>query len=326
MANTAVAFEWNQGVHLLGSVLWFDAARYDVMSFVSSARVPDAWRHSRALCTDRTRALLRLSRPGFQALVVPYGRRIALGPLELALVPAGFMPGSAQILVECDRGTVLYANNVCLEPHPLAEPLQFAHAETLVLKTTYGRPDFAFPSREEAKARIVEAASRAIASGATPVFLVSPVGKAQEVVRCLTDEGVPVVVHSSIARVNRVYRSLGFDPGPARVFKGSPRHGSAMVFPEHLRTSPSIRRLKRARLFWVSGLAQAKDALARMRVEEGIPLAGHLDFAGLMHFVEVTRCRRVFTVGTWAEEFAASLRAKGIETTAFYREAQLSLF
>ncbi len=326
MASTPVAFEWDQGVHLVGSVLWFDAGRHDVMSFVSSARVREAWRHTHALCTDRTRALLRVSRAGFQALVVPYGRRISVGPLELTLVPAGFMPGSAQVVVECDLGTVLYANNVCVEGHPLAEPAQFAHAETLVLKTAYGRPDFAFPARAEARARIVEAASRAIADGVTPVFLASPAGKAQEVVRCLTDAGLPVVVHPSVARVDRVYRSLGFDPGPARVFKGSPRRDSAMVFPEHLRSSPSIRRLKRARLFWVSGLALAPDALARVRVEEGIPLAGHLDFAGLMHFVEVTGPRRVFTVGTWAEEFAAALRGKGVEAGALYREAQLSLF
>ncbi len=326
MGITPVAFEWDQGVHLVGSVLWFDAGRHDVVSFVSSARVRDAWRHTRALCTDRTRTLLRVSRPGFQALAVPYGRRVSVGPLELTLAPAGFMPGSAQVVVESDRGTVLYANNVCLEAHPLAEPLQIMHADTLVLKTAYGRPDFRFPTRAEARARVVEAASRAIADGATPVFLTSPVGKAQEVVRCLTDAGLPVVVHPSVARVDRVYRSLGFDPGPARVFKGSPQRNSAMVFPEHLRSSPSIRRLKRARLFWVSGLARAPDALARMRVEGGIPLAGHLDFAGLMHFVGVTRPRRVFTVGTWAEEFAAALRDKGVEAAALYREAQLSLF
>ncbi len=326
MTGASIAFEWDQGVHLVGSVLWFDAMRHDVLSFVSSARVREAWRHTRALCTDRTRALLRVSRPGFQALVVPYGRRISVGPLHLTLLPAGFIPGSAQVLVESDRGTLLYASNLCLEAHPLAEPLQFAHAETLVLKTAYGTPAFAFPPRAEARARIVEAASRTIAEGAVPVFLASPVGKSQEVVRCLTDAGLPVVVHPSVARVDRVYRSFGFDPGPARVFKGSPRRDSALVFPEHLRSSPTIRRLKRARLFWVSGLARAPEALARMRVEEGIPLAGHLDFVGLMHFVEVTRPRRVFTVGTWAEDFAAALRGQGVEAAALYREAQLSLF
>ncbi len=326
MEDALGALEWNQGIHLVGSVLWFDAARHDVLSFVSSARVRDAWRHTRALCTERTRALLRVSRPAFQALVMPFGRRVALGPLELTLLPAGFMPGSAQVVVEGDHGRVLYANNVCLESHNLAETLQIAQADTLILKTAYGRPGFSFPARADARAMIVEAAHRVLGDNAVPVFLCSPIGKAQEVVRTLTDAGVPVVVHPSVARVNRVYRTLGFDPGPTRIFKGSPRRDSALVFPEALRTSPSIRRLKKARLFWVSGLAQAPDALARMHVEEGIPLAGHLDFAGLMRFVDLTAPRRVFTVGTWAEEFAAALRKKGFEASALYRESQLSLF
>lgn len=326
MRSGAATLEWNRGIHLTGSVLWFDAERHDVVSFVSSARVRDAWRHTRAICTDRTRALLRVSNPGFQALVTPFGRRIRLGPLELTLWPAGFMPGSAQVEVEGDHGTLLYANNVSLEAHPLAESPHFTRARTLVLKTTYGRPGFAFPGRAEAKSRIVEAATRALEAGMTPVFLTSPIGKAQEVVRALTDAGILVEVHRSIARVDRAYRTLGFDPGPARVFRGSPRHGAAMVFPESLRASPTIRRLKRSRLFWVSGLAQAPDALARMRVEEGIPLAGHLDFAGLLRLVERVNPQRVFAVGTWAEDFASAIRRKGGDAVALYQETQLSLF
>jgi len=319
-------FEWNDGVHLVGSVLWADGTRHDVLTFVSSARVRDAWRHLKAVCTDRTRALLRVSRADFQALVIPYGRRIQLGSLQLTPLPAGFMPGSAQLLIETAGGTVLYASNLVFENHPLAEPIQFARADTLVLKTAYGRPDFAFPARSDAKAHLREVARRCLASAATPVFLTSAIGKAQEVVRALTDGGIPVTVHRSIARFNAAYRALGFDPGPARVFRGSPRHDSAVVFPEPLRTSPAIRRMRSARLFWVSGRAQARDALERMRVEEGIPLAGHLDFDGLMRFVEIVRASRVFTVGAWAEEFAQSLRKRGVEASALFRETQLSLF
>lgn len=319
-------FEWEQGVHLKGSVLWLDAEKHNVMSFVSSARVDDSWRHTRAICTERTRTLLRVSKHSFQALVAPFGRRISLGPLELTLLPSGFMPGSAQLLVESDQGSTLFVNHMSFEEHPLAEKAQFATADNLVLRVAYGRPDFSFPPFSEVLDQIVDRASDSLGRDETPVFLCSPLGKAQEVVRCLIQAGLNVSVHRNIARFNKAYRGLGVDPGKARVFKGSPRFDEVLVYPERLRFSPAIRRLRHARLFWVSGLSRAPDALARVKVDEGIPLAGHLDHAGLQHFVEISKASRVFTVGGWALEFAEHLRRKGVEAVALQKDAQLSLF
>jgi len=325
MAETLHEYEWDKGVRLKGSVLRFDTRRYNVMSFVSSARIEGSWRHTRAICTERTRTLLRTSHRPFQALVSPFGRRFSVGKLRLTLLPSGFMPGSAQILVESDSGTSLYVNNASLEERALAEPPQFTTADTLVIRAAYGRPDFVFPTWEDALDRIVTMAREVISCGEQPVFLCSPLGKAQEIVRCLLNEGINVTAHRSIARFNKAYRDMGFDPGVAHVFKGSPRYDQALVYPDHLRFSPAIRSLKGARLVWVSGLAKVPDALATMKVDDGIPLAGHLDYAGLLHVVEITRARRVFTVGGWAEEFADSLRNKGMDAMALYEDDQLTL-
>ncbi len=319
-------FEYDGGVHLGGSILWFDATRHEVLSFVSSARMDDAWRHTHAVCTDRTRALLRVTRPAFQALVSPFGRTLALGAFRVTLVPAGYMPGSAQVLLESDHGTALYACNVSLDAHPMAEAPQFVTADTLVLKAAYGRPSFSFPPRAEALARVVEKARRTLTAGQTPVFLTSPIGKAQEAVRALVDAGIPVCVGRPISRINRAYRTLGFDPGKTTVFAGAPPRDTALVFPDRMRSRPAVQKLKKARLFWLSGRAARPDALARMRVDEGLPLAGHLDHAGLLKFVERTGAKRVFAVGIWAEEFAEDLRRKGIEATSLFHEEQLTLF
>jgi putative mRNA 3-end processing factor len=321
-----LTFEYDRGVHLAGSILWFDAARHDVMSVVSSARVDAAFRHSRALCTERTRALLRATSKTFQALVTPFGRRLALGPLQITLLPSGFMPGAAQALIESDGGTALYASNAMLDPHPMAEAPQFAHADVLVVKAAYGRPAFAFPPRAAALAQVVDRARATLSKGFTPVFLCSPIGKAQEVVRALTDAKVPVCVPRSVAAIDRAYHQVGVDPGRTTVFKGAAPRDSALVFPDRMRSRPAIQKLKRARLFWLSGRAAIPDVLARMRVDEGILLAGHLDHLGLLKFVERTKASRVYTVGAWAEDFAATLRARGIEASSLYKEEQLALF
>lgn len=319
-------FAFERGVRLLGSILWMDAARRDVMSFVSSARIDRAaWFH-RAVCTERTRALLRLSRPDFQALIAPYHRRLMVGALELTMVPAGYAPGSAQLLVEGAGDPFLYAAHVSLRPHPMAEPPQFLQVPTLVLRTPYGDPRFALPAREEALGRVVERARELLAAGRVPVFLASVVGKAPEVTRALSDAGIPVAVHRSIHRVCRQYRALGFDPGRVVQFRGGARYDQAIVWPEGLRGSRAIAGLRRATVIWLSGLAAVPDAVARVHADEGIPLTGHLDPAGLERFVELTGARRVFTVGRWSEAFAARLSRRGVEAVPLHREVQLSLF
>lgn len=326
MVMRTPVYEWDKGVHLLGSELWFDAVRYDVLSFITSARLRDAWRHTRAICTDKTRALLRVSRPGFQALTVPYNRSFSLGPFLVTLMPAGVMPGSAQVRIESDYGVLLYANNLCLEPHPMAEAFQPARADVLVLKTAYGLQNFEFPRRNDAYKEIVSSATTALQNGMTPVFLTTPVGKAQEVIRALTSAGIKVEVHKSIAKYSRCYMEIGFNPGKTGTFRGSPGYEAVLIYPEVLRFSPSIKRLKHATLFWVSGLASSCEALERMRVSKGIALSSHLDFAGLMRFVEMVSPRMVYTVGKWAKDFACALRSKGVQAHALYEETQLSLF
>lgn len=317
---------WDKGLRLANVALWFDSGRYEAKNFVSSARIKEAWRYRDALCTDRTRFLIRVSRAGFQAIVAPYGKPISLGPFEVTLLPAGFMPGSAQILIESDKSTLLYANNLSLEAHPLAEPLQIKKADTLVVRSVYGCKDFAFPPRAQAYAQVVEIAKKALEGDCNPVFLVSPLGKAQEVIRCLTEGGFCVIVHRSIAKYNRAYRNMGFEVGKAKIFKGGVRPGEVLVFPEVLYSSPAIRRLKRPWLVWVSGLAAASPFLAKMRVDEGIPLSGHLDFAGLLRYVEEVAPRRVVAVGPNARDFALALGKEGLEATVVSEEEQLSLF
>ena len=132
-------FDYDRGVRLLGSILWMDAARRDVLSFVSSARVDRAAALQRVVCTDRTRTLLRAQRPDFTALIAPFHRRLMVGPLELTMLPAGFAPGSAQLLVEKAGEPFLYVAHISLEPHRMAEEPVFVQAPTLVLRTQIGR-------------------------------------------------------------------------------------------------------------------------------------------------------------------------------------------
>jgi hypothetical protein len=236
------------------------------------------------------------------------------------------MPGAAIMRVVSDGTIALYASHVSLVPHALAEAPQVPTGDVLVARADYGHLASRFPTRTEALGRVVEAACCTLAMGRTPVFLGSVMGKSQEVIRALSDARVLVEAHRSICEVNRGYRELGFNPGIAPQYRGSPRSGHALVLPETMRFGTAVTGLKNAKLYWLSGRSLVPEVLARMQVDEGIPLTGHLDAPGLERLVELTGVKRVVTVGHGAEEFAERIRLRGFEAQALHREVQLSMF
>ncbi len=317
---------WDRGVHVLGSVLWLDARRPDVLTFLSSARVREAGRQVRALCSDRTRTIVRALRKDFSPLVAPFGQAIRLGPMELTLFPSGHMPGAAILRLATEGGVLAYASHVAMQPHALAEVPQVPKCDVLVVRADYGHLAVRLPPRNEALARVVDVARQALQAGRTPVFLGSLMGKSQEVVRALVDAGVPVKVHRTVAAVDGAYRALGFDPGAARQFRGGSAPGCALVLPETLRFRRTVQEVPRRHLVWLSGRALMPEVLARMQVDEGIPLTGHLDPCGIESLVERSGATRVVTVGHGAEAVAERARRRGLEALALHDEIQLSMF
>ena len=308
-------------MRLVGAPLWLDAPRRDGLSFVSSAGVEGSFRHRHCMCTEGTRRLLSVHRKGFEALVVPYGRRISLGALWLTLLPAGHMPGSAQLLVETEEYTTLYANHLGLESVGLAEEFVLGHAECLVLRTSMAP---VLP-RGQALAQVVDRAQASLAAGHTPVFLCRPVGQAQEVIRSLTSAGVEVACHRLVAAFNEAYRQLGFDCGPAKVFRGRRSDGLALVLPDRQGVLPLVRSVEGARVFWLSCHAGDKEALRRLCADEGILYGGHPDQASLLQFVKKTRARRVVLIAPYPEALVTELERQRLEVVVLGRETQLPL-
>jgi putative mRNA 3-end processing factor len=182
-------WRWSGGVHVKGTRLWCDAARAHGVTFVSGADVSLRRRCERIVTTPRTQKLApRLD----EVLPAPFGRPFALGRARLELLPAGRLPGSAQLRVEMDGRALLYAGAV----HPsgrLAEPAQVRGCDELVIDVAGG------PLREE---QLLEAAR----SGAVTV---GSVFRAAEAAACLEAAGMAVQTSRPLAALLSRYRRMG---------------------------------------------------------------------------------------------------------------------
>ncbi|RME71661.1 MAG: MBL fold metallo-hydrolase [Verrucomicrobia bacterium] len=319
--------EASHGIHLPQIGWHLDAHKAVERAFVSHAHFDHLGRHRTVLCSPGTAALMaaRMSVKR-EMITVPFGRPHPLDSETVCtLHPAGHVLGSAQIRVENAHGSLLYTGDFKLRPGLAAETCETPRADTLIMETTYGRPEYAFPPAEEVMARIVDFCRRAIDEGAVPVLFGYSLGRAQELLAGLRGTGLPVMLHEKAWRIARVYESLGISFPPYRKFDHGTVSGHVVIAPQQSPRSPWMRRIRAARTAAVSGWALDRGAIYRYRCDAVFPLSDHADFPDLIRFVERVQPRRVYTVHGFAVEFAQTLRRRGIEAWALGRENQLEL-
>ena len=69
--------------------------------------------------------------------------------MQVTLLPAGHIFGSAQFFLEDEDGSLLYTGDFKLRQGRSAEPAEWKKADTLIMETTYGLPRYRLPPTEE---------------------------------------------------------------------------------------------------------------------------------------------------------------------------------
>ena len=319
---------YDDGVHLVDSVLWFDSPRERDLCFVSHARTGRFPPHRKVLCTQATARLAAGRLAQADLLVSPYSHAFTLGGLSIELFPSGHMLGAASIQVRRQGRTVVYAGDVNLPGSRTAERAQVRPCDVLVVGCPYGDPDLALPPPAEAEAALLRWVSRALEEGVTPVILADRLGKAQDVLHLLAEAGVPVRAHRSIHEATAVYGEFGRAFPGVRRFRGTPSRDEALVWPILLRSSPSIGRMRRPlRMAVCTGRAvfEAAELKRRHRVQEAFPLSCHSGYEALREYIRATNPDRVLLHRGRVQACAEALRRDGVDARPLTGPEQLSL-
>lgn len=317
-------------MHLPELDLWLDPWDPKPWAFVSHAHADHFARHESALCSEVTAKLLhqrfhlaekRIEAVGFQIPIVHEGYR-------LRMLPAGHISGSAMLHVTRikDNASLLYTGDFKTRRSRTAEAVNFLTADTLILETTFGLPGYEFPNPLEIEASILRFVQDAFADGDTPVLLGYSLGKAQEALALLTEHGIPALLHPTVAAMTRACRATGCEMLPEPIeFTGSAVPGHVVIAPPNALRSKIMRGLKSKRTAMLTGWALQPGSKYRYRVDEVIPLSDHADHPGLMECITRVRPKTILTVHGFAKEFAAELRAKGMDAWCAMGGDQLEL-
>lgn len=313
-----------------GSPLHLDATRRVECAFVSHAHGDHIGRHDRTIATAATLALMlhRLGEPKrrkTEHLPVGYRTPFGLGELTLELFAAGHVLGSAQLRIVRNGVALGYTGDLCTEPTHAAEPAQVMECDVLVIESTFGHPRYVFPPKAETLVAIRKFVDDALSDGLTPVLLGYALGKAQEILKYLSDAGYPCRAHPVAHAVNKVYEAHGVAlPNVKALGPEGALPGEVVVCPPHLARSPAMRGVTKRRTAILTGWAIDGNRFFR-NVDAAFPLSDHADFPSLVRYAKATRAARVFTVHGDGDVLAAALRKEGIRAEPLRENLQLEL-
>jgi Cft2 family RNA processing exonuclease len=318
---------YRQGLQLPGLDLWLDPHRSQDVAVITHAHSDHVRRHRMTFATAATERLLAHSGKGGSTIAaLEYGQRTQYRDGHLTLLPAGHVLGSAQALVEAGEHRLLYSGDVKLQPSLTAEPASVPHADTLVMESTYGRPQYRFPPVEEVLGRMEAFCREALHVGETPLLFAYPLGKSQEVLAALGTAGLPVAVHPSIAAISAIYQGFGVKLPHYEILEPGESGGRVLIVPPQTRRSTVLDGIERKRTAYITGWALDRGATYRFRCDEAFPLSDHAGYPDLLEYVERVAPKRVYTVHGFAREFARDLRQRGYQAYALSQPDQLRLF
>jgi DNA ligase-1 len=321
-----IEVRYERGVYLPCQDLWLDPWDAKRFAFVSHAHSDHIAPHEEIILSERTARLMQTRLPGSRTEhILRFAEKRTVRGIDLMLLPAGHIFGSAQCFVFAGNETLLYTGDFKLRPGKSAEPAEWEKADTLIMETTFGLPRYRFPPTEQVIDQIIAFCRETIDDGGVPVLLGYSLGKAQEILCSLDGAGLTPMLHGSVYQMTRIYEQFGQSFCKYLRYNANHVAGKVLICPPSASHSRLLKKIEHKRVAMISGWAVDPNAIYRYQVDAAFPLSDHADYNDLLRYVELVQPRRVLTLHGFAASFARDLRERGVEAWALSEENQLEL-
>lgn len=278
--------------------------------------------HGTVIATPETLAIMgeRYGRDfagSTQALA--YGEGVTRDGVEVTLVPAGHVLGSAQAVVRWKGLTMVVSGDYKRRRDPTCPPFEPIPCDVFITEATFGLPVFRHPDDRGEIARLL----RSVAQFPERSHMVGAyaLGKAQRVIRLLREAGWDrtIHVHGALERLNRLYEDHGVDLGPLEPATSAVKKdfaGAIIVAPPSALADRWSRRFPDPVSAFASGWMQVRARARQRGVELPLVISDHADWDELTATVDELRPGELWITHGREEALARWAELHGIKARA----------
>ena len=259
-----------------------------------------------------------------------YGESIVRDGVEVSLVPAGHVLGSAQAVVRWKGLTMVVSGDYKRRRDPTCPPFEPVPCDVFISEATFGLPVFRHPDDAHEIARLL----RSVAQFPERSHLVGAyaLGKAQRVIRLLREAGwdQAIYVHGALERLNRLYEAHGIDLGPLEPATSGNKQdfaGSIIIAPPSALADRWSRRFPDPVTAFASGWMQIRARARQRGVELPLVISDHADWDELTATVDEIRPGELWitygreeALARWAE--LHGIKARALALVGYEDEAE----
>jgi len=278
--------------------------------------------HDLVIATDETLAIMEARYGlGYAGAVRPvaYGETLSRDGVDVSLVPAGHVLGSAQVVVKHRGLTLVVSGDYKRRRDPTCAPFEPVACDVFLTEATFGLPVFRHPSDAGEIEKLLDSVRQF--PERTHVVGVYALGKAQRVTCLLREAGwsAPIHVHGALDTMNAVYRRFDVDLGPLEPATDAGRKalpGAIVIAPPAAVSTPWARRFADPVDAFASGWMRIRARARQRGVELPLVISDHADWDELTGTIDEIRPGEVWithgreeALGRWCELAGIPARA-----------------
>lgn len=240
--------------------------------------------HRHTLVTPETLAIMRQrygDDAGFSRQEARYGETVAMGGVNVRLIPAGHVLGSAQIVLEYKGSRVVVSGDYKRRRDPTCPPFEPQPCDVFITEATFGLPVFRHPPDRDEIGRLLRSVS--LFPERCHLVGVYALGKCQRVIALLREAGydAPIYLHGALIGLCELYERLGVALGPLLPATGASKAelaGQIVLAPPGAIADRWSRRLPDPVAAMASGWMCVKQRAKASGVELPLVISDHADW------------------------------------------------
>jgi len=289
---------FSEGIYVRPADAWIDPSQPKARALVTHGHADHArGGHEKVWATPETLAIMEC-RYGPQAGVsVAYREVVRMGEVDVSLVPAGHVLGSAQIVLEHAGERVVVSGDYKRRPDPTCLPFEPVPCDIFITEATFGLPVFRHPATageiDRLLQRLHDNPDRCILVGAYAL------GKAQRLIMELRCRGHhdPIYIHGALQRLCELYAQFGVPLGDLRPATGVAKDelkGRIILAPPGCLNDRWSRRLPDPITAMASGWMRVRQRARQRLVEMPLIVSDHADWDELTRTIQELAPREVW--------------------------------